>query len=48
MQTFRSLSWRAFARDARGYWASMRARKLRRMLDANGLAEGEELGSNGL
>ena len=33
---------------ARGYWTSLRARKSQRMLDAEGLAEGEELGSNGL
>jgi hypothetical protein len=31
---------RRFAREARGYWASMRARNLRRMLVAEGLAEG--------
>ena len=34
--------------NARGYWASFRARKPQRMLDAEGLAEREELGSNGL
>ena len=39
---------RGFSREARGYWASLRARKPQRKLVAEALAEGEELGSNGL
>jgi hypothetical protein len=39
---------RRFAREARGYWACMGARGRRRMLVAEGLAEGERLGSNDL
>ena len=37
---------RRFVREARGNWASMRARRLRRMFAALGLAEGEELETN--
>jgi hypothetical protein len=39
---------RSFVRDARSYWALLRARKPRRILVREGLAEGEELSSNGL
>jgi hypothetical protein len=37
-----------FVREARGYWASCRARSRQRMLVAEVLAEREELSSNGL
>lgn len=39
---------RRFASEVRGYWRFQRARSGRRMLFAEGLAEREELGSNGL
>jgi hypothetical protein len=37
-----------FVREARGYWRFQRGKIQRRTLAAAGLAEGEELGSNGL
>jgi hypothetical protein len=39
---------RRFAGEARGYWRFQRAKTRRRMLVAEGVAEREELGSNGL
>jgi len=39
---------RRFVREARGYWRFQRAKTRQRMLVAKGLAEGEELASNGL
>jgi hypothetical protein len=43
-----SVAVQRFPREARGYWRFQRAKTPRRMLDAEGLAEGEKLGSNGL
>jgi hypothetical protein len=40
------VAMRSFAREAGGYWRFQRAKTERRMLGAEGLAEGEELGSN--
>ena len=37
---------RRFVREASNYWAFQRAKIQRRMLDADRLAEGEELGTN--
>jgi hypothetical protein len=42
----RHVAVRRSARNARGYWASIRLKSRQRMLLAQGLAEGEELGSN--
>ena len=39
---------RRFSREARGYWQFQRTKTRRRMLVAEGLAEGEVLSSNGL
>ena len=44
----RVVAVRRFVREARGYWRFQRAKTRRRMLVAVGLAEGEELASNGL
>jgi hypothetical protein len=42
----RRITVRRFAREACNYWASMQFARPRRMFLADGLAEGEELGSN--
>ncbi len=39
---------RRFPREARSYWRFQRGKSQRRKLVTEGLAEGEELGSNGL